>query len=916
MPCPQHNHSAQSSESTHHQSPPAPQNGSPAVPSVYHQLGMPGDPDATGGKNQVQRSSGASQPAGNQVLNPQISQDGSVQLKKPNPPSNYALPIRNTTGYNDLGGGGDVRRLPEPKKEERSQQHLGNIGNQHIKGKLSSGQPPPGFTSRSTDIQMLALQQNPHQQVPHPAQSGYPKDVVPTRFAPAGLHNNQSNRQGPQMPLQQIMPFQDNATDESSSQAPPKLTHSTSWPVCNPQPGPPAPPPGFLPGRLPNAKRDQINFGYHPLTSSDVHHMQHPQTTQHLQRSVSAPNSSNLGPTIQPPSEGSSHYTQQYSSARGTERLYSSSVSRRPFKSLSSQQGQFNQALLQQGVTGQDQMDSILEKSGPRTSDYGGDILPPSLASAASDVLVRNVHDLSLDAEDISDAHLSRGSRSMASARYDLETDGPQDSFDDPLIASQQYRESTMQGDKYMVSSSTSFRQPPSSNRSSYHDVGNMEKSTQKRPESKLELLKAKVQRSLAEQRARKNQGLVEPSVEVTSRSTGRTKLRRYQEELAAPAMGGDNFIICAPTGCGKTLTAAAICRRRYDVAKSKGIGFKALFIVNIRHLTEQQTVAFQETFPHGTVATVGATDMLSKVLYVETHAVVMVTAQILLNALKRKEPDVHLGDLSMIIFDECHHTTQDHPYNEIMMKMYLKTKKLKLASAGVVGKSGKYLPQILGLSASLGVGHGNDAYRHILTLCGNLDAKNVIQVVHNKDELESFVNSPELDTIRYVRPRKKKGGEFSTIIRKIMTDVEGAVWPDGVPENHGSSSYEQWAAERRKEAEEAQERVQLVACLYLFEFNRSLMLYDELRAVDALRHFEAFMEKRDAKHTPVPIEEMCRVYFQENLERLRAFARAEVDADNPKLDRLGMLLRDTFKEKPRSKGNCITFMKLLTVLM
>ena len=123
-----------------------------------------------------------------------------------------------------------------------------------------------------------------------------------------------------------------------------------------------------------------------------------------------------------------------------------------------------------------------------------------------------------------------------------------------------------------------------------------------------------------------------------------------------------------------------------------------------------------------------------------------MVTAQILLNDLKKSSSEIQLGDISMIVFDECHHTTQDHPYNEIM-KIYMKTKKLKLGSDGVVGKSGRYLPQILGLSASLGVGHGKDAYQHILTLCANLDAVDVIQVVQNKDELKKYVNSPEQDT-------------------------------------------------------------------------------------------------------------------------------------------------------------------------
>ena len=49
----------------------------------------------------------------------------------------------------------------------------------------------------------------------------------------------------------------------------------------------------------------------------------------------------------------------------------------------------------------------------------------------------------------------------------------------------------------------------------------------------------------------------------------------------------------------------------------------------------------------------------------VKTNDVVVLTAQILVNALRDRR--LKLQDISMLIFDECHHTHDDHPYNKTM---------------------------------------------------------------------------------------------------------------------------------------------------------------------------------------------------------------------------------------------------------
>jgi len=75
--------------------------------------------------------------------------------------------------------------------------------------------------------------------------------------------------------------------------------------------------------------------------------------------------------------------------------------------------------------------------------------------------------------------------------------------------------------------------------------------------------------------------------------------LHDYQVELAQPGVNGENCIICAPTGSGKTLTAAYICLKRMEIVKNScsvtvgdedgRVKFNALFVVCIRNLIQQQ---------------------------------------------------------------------------------------------------------------------------------------------------------------------------------------------------------------------------------------------------------------------------------------------------------------------------------------
>lgn len=76
----------------------------------------------------------------------------------------------------------------------------------------------------------------------------------------------------------------------------------------------------------------------------------------------------------------------------------------------------------------------------------------------------------------------------------------------------------------------------------------------------------------------------------------------------------------------------------------------------------------------------------------VKTHDVVVLTAQILVNALRDGRMSLH--DVSMLIFDECHHTHGEHPYNKTME--YFMTLRLQPGLNKRLPQVSKVLPSFL----------------------------------------------------------------------------------------------------------------------------------------------------------------------------------------------------------------------------
>jgi len=212
--------------------------------------------------------------------------------------------------------------------------------------------------------------------------------------------------------------------------------------------------------------------------------------------------------------------------------------------------------------------------------------------------------------------------------------------------------------------------------------------------------------------------------------------VRRYQLELAQPGISGENYIICAPTGTGKTLVAGLIIsdhlQRRQDLEK------KVVFVVPTRPLAEQQYEELQRLIPGAKVVSSIGDDVGMTIKDVLPHNdIIVCTAGKLLNEIKGSL--VALSDLGLMVLDECHHARKNAPHAR-MMEKYLEEKKESGA---------RNLPQVVGLTASPGAGENptlemDKTIDHLISLCALMDAKSGIQTVkENVNELDQFTNKP-----------------------------------------------------------------------------------------------------------------------------------------------------------------------------
>ncbi|XP_056092574.1 probable ATP-dependent RNA helicase DDX58 [Rhinichthys klamathensis goyatoka] len=387
---------------------------------------------------------------------------------------------------------------------------------------------------------------------------------------------------------------------------------------------------------------------------------------------------------------------------------------------------------------------------------------------------------------------------------------------------------------------------------------------------------------------------------------SGERKLREYQKELT-DAAEGQNTIICAPTGCGKTIVAVAICE--HHLKKCPGQA-KIVFLATKVDVYEQQYKLFKEHFsitdPNIRVTGMCGDMELSVRLLIESHDIVVMTAQILVNALQSGEvPSLDL--LSLILLDECHNTTGKHPYNNIMTR-YLDTK---------LSSSTHSLPQIVGLTASVGIGSFKDrteAENNILQLCANLDTRVIATVTKHLDELRTYVHTPDKD---FFEVPQRMCDPFIRIIRNIMSNIEQLAQNTYNIESlsniqnreYGSQKYEQWIVSVQKSCRviamknsDEERRICRDLCNYtehLRKYNDALIINEDARTKDSLDFLDGFFEQVRNAGFDETERKLTALY---DSQRPQLLVLATEGQQNPKLEELRFILEEEYHNNDQTR--------------
>ena len=367
-------------------------------------------------------------------------------------------------------------------------------------------------------------------------------------------------------------------------------------------------------------------------------------------------------------------------------------------------------------------------------------------------------------------------------------------------------------------------------------------------------------------------------------------QVRKYQWELAMPGIQGENYIICAPTGTGKTLVAALVISDHLQKRRGKG---KVIFMVDKKPLARQQADALKKLIPQANVnCSTGDNIGFTIKLLLPNSDIIVCTAGKLLNELS--ESHVGFNEISLVIIDECHHTQKESPHARVMEKYLEKKQRDKRPM----------LPQVIGLTASPGAGDNptlekDVTVKHLISLCALMDATSgITTVTKNKAELEQHTNKPVF-TLSVLKCRDTEEA-FVKCVTSEMAILEQSVvlrctfkrW---------SQEYETSIQQKKKELEDSpnpDDRDQISTLELLRCYTKMLSFYMDLRyedAISVLDGFKGFPSDDKASGHERRLSEQL-VQLKTRLDQLPR-------VKNPLLQSVEEILTDRFTRKPDSKA-------------
>ena len=217
----------------------------------------------------------------------------------------------------------------------------------------------------------------------------------------------------------------------------------------------------------------------------------------------------------------------------------------------------------------------------------------------------------------------------------------------------------------------------------------------------------------------------------------------------------------------------------------------KVIFTVPKEHLAQQQQSKLEEYIQGLKVESV--TGKSGKNIYplVESVDVIVCTMGKLRHEIC--EGSLKVNQFTLIIVDECHHVIGHSTGVDVMMQ-YLTEK---------ISKNVQILPQVIGMSASLGAGKSpslDKAINHQIDICAQLDSTHGIRKVEaNISELSLHVHIPDIN-LSLMTPRSADE-PFIKTLECVMEQLEGMIGETPTALK-GTEEYHKWVENEKLAAE------------------------------------------------------------------------------------------------------------------